>query len=102
MLIGLIIGIVVTLLNSKKRSFNSNGVIDSLGSFPLFFVSSFIGAIYSAVLYATQAYGADDTIANAQVGYDRLIQGGFQLAGLAITIGIAALAGVIIGLFWKL
>jgi len=83
---------------------NEGGVSDSLGSLFVFFVPSFLGAIYSSILFTTAAYGPDNTSNNVQVdpSRNRFGQGGFQLIGLAITIGIAAAAGLLIGIFMKL
>lgn len=94
---------MTTFLNSKKKWLNEEGVIDSLGSSFVFFVPAFIGALYSAILFATSPYGPDNTDATVQMvsGRSRWTQGGFQLAGLAITIGIAAVCGALIGAFCK-
>jgi ammonia channel protein AmtB len=74
-------------------------VIDSLGSSFTFLVPSLIGGIYSAILFTTSAYGPNNTDANVQVIADRTrwSQGGMQMAGVGITIGIAAICGLIIG-----
>ena len=103
-LIGFACGILVTWLNTKKRGMNENGVIDSLGSFFVFLVPSFIGAIYSAILFTTSPYGPENTSNNVQMdtSRNRFGQGGFQLIGLIITICIAAAAGFLIGLLMKL
>ena len=102
-LIGFLVGILTTFLNSKIKAVNAEGVIDSLGSLFVFFVPSFIGAIYSAILFATSPYGPDNTDNNVQMlsSRNRWGQGGFQLIGMAITIGIAIACGVLIGLFSK-
>lgn len=83
---------------------NSEGVIDSLGSSIVFFVPSLVGALYSAILFATSPYGPDNTDATAQMlaGRSRWEQGGYQLAGLGITIGIAFISGLLIGGFSKI
>jgi ammonia channel protein AmtB len=103
MLIGFVVGILTTYLNSKKRSLNEEGVIDSLGSLFVFFIPSVIGAIYSAILFATSPYGPTnlDSFVQKDTSRDRWGQGGFQLIGMCITIGIAIAAGVLIGLLMK-
>lgn len=75
-----------------------------MGSSIVFFVPSLIGAIYSAILFATSPYGPDNTDATAQMlpGRTRWGQGGYQLIGLAITIGIAFVTGLLIGAFSKI
>lgn len=79
-------------------------MIDSLGSSIVFFIPSLVGAIYSAILFATSPYGPDNTDATAQMlaGRSRWGQGGYQLVGLAITIGIAFVTGLLIGGFSKI
>lgn len=96
-------GVLTTFLNSKIKAVNAEGVLDSLGSLFVFFVPSFIGALYSAILFATSPYGPDNTDSNVQMlaTRSRWGQGGFQLVGLAITIGIALVCGLLIGLFSK-
>jgi hypothetical protein len=95
---------LTTFLNSKKKLLNNEGVIDSLGSSIVFLVPSFIGAIYSAILFATSPYGPDnkDAIVQMLPSRSRWGQGGFQLAGLGITLGIALVCGLLIGLFSKI
>jgi ammonia channel protein AmtB len=98
------VGTLTTFLNSKKKSINEEGVIDSLGSSIVFFIPSLLGAIYSAILFATSPYGPDNIDATAQMlaGRSRWEQGGYQLAGLGITIGIAFVSGLLIGCFSKI
>lgn len=96
-------GVLTTFLNGKIKAVNAEGVFDSLGSLFVFLIPSFIGAIYSAILFATSPYGPDNTDNNVQMlsSRSRWGQGGFQLVGLAITIGIALVCGLLIGLFSK-
>lgn len=96
-------GVLTTFLNGKIKTVNAEGVFDSLGSLFVFLIPSFIGAIYSAILFATSPYGPDNTDNNVQMlsSRNRWGQGGFQLIGLAITIGIALACGLLIGLFSK-
>jgi hypothetical protein len=104
MLIGFLAGVLTTFLNSKKKSLNNEGVIDSLGSSMVFLAPAFLGALYSAILFATSPYGPDNTDATVQMlaGRDRWGQGAFQLVGLGITLGIAIVCGLLIGGFSKI
>ena len=106
LLIGFLAGVITTLLNSKKKSLNDKekGVIDSLGSLMVFFVPALLGGFYSAILFTTASYGPDNTDATNQVlaGRSRWGQGSFQLVGMAITLGIALLCGILIGVFSKI
>lgn len=89
---------------SKLKTLNNEGVIDSLGSLYVFLIPSFVGGIYSAILFATSPYGPDNTDKNVQMlpGRTRWGQGGYQLIGMAITIGIALACGLLIGIFSNL
>lgn len=104
MLIGTISGLTCTYLNTKKKKLNNNGVVDSLGSIFIFLVPSFAGAIYSAILFTTSAHGPlnDGQYVQVDTGRSRWAHGGYQMAGLGITIAISALSGLLIGIFMKL
>ena len=105
LLIGFLVGVITTFLNSKKKDkLNHEGVIDSLGSSIVFLVPSLLGGIYSAILFTTSPYGPDNTDNNVQVlpGRTRWSQGGMQLAGIGITVGIAIVCGLLIGAFSKI
>lgn len=83
---------------------NAAGVIDSLGSLMVFFFPSLIGGIYSAILFTSGAYGPNNTADNVQVytmDRSRFGQGGYQMIGVALSIGIGLAAGLLIGLFSK-
>eukprot|EP00919_Chromeraceae_sp_WS-2016_P052451 GHVR01124515.1.p1 GENE.GHVR01124515.1~~GHVR01124515.1.p1 ORF type:complete len:118 (+),score=7.26 GHVR01124515.1:2983-3336(+) len=100
-LIGLIAGILSTLLNATmKKALNRTGVIDSQGALFTFLIPSFIGGIYSAIL---QAIGASDPGVGPYIeqGRSSFVQGGMQIAGIFITIGIAVISGLILGLIFK-
>lgn len=104
MLIGVLAGAVSTFLNAKKKDLNVNGVIDSLGTIFVFLVPSFMGAIYSAILFATSAYGPfnDHRFVQAEGGRSRWAHGGYQIVGLLITFVIASISGLIIGGLMKI
>jgi hypothetical protein len=106
MLIGTIVGVITTLLNHFiKKPINNGGVVDTQGTFITFFIPAFLGGIYSAIIQAVRAYGAEDStftsinstkwVAGTRTSYE---QGGFQILGVLITIGIATFAGIVIGL----
>ena len=104
MLIGSLAGFFTTYLNSKKKLLNENGVVDSLGAIFIFLIPSFAGGIYSAILYATTAYGPNNdlTFVQADGARSRWAHGGYQMAGVGITVVIAAIAGAIIGGLMKI
>lgn len=106
MLIGTIVGVITTLLNHFiKKPINNGGVVDTQGTFITFFIPAFLGGIYSAIIQTVRAYGAEDStftpisstkwVAGSRSNYE---QGGFQILGVLITIGIATFAGIVIGL----
>ncbi len=104
MLIGMLSGIVSTYLNTKMKSINHKGVVDSLGSICLFLIPSLGGAIYSSILYTTNAYGPLNNSTYRQVDGERSrwTHGAYQLVGLGITIGISLVTGLLIGLLMKI
>jgi len=65
-MIGFIAGVLTTFLNTLKKDLNKDGIIDSLGSLFVFLVPSLLGALYSAILFTTGAYGADNTLGFTQ------------------------------------
>lgn len=90
--------------NSKKQDLNKNGIVDSLGVLFVFLIPSFIGAIFSAILFATTAYGplGDHQYIQADGERSRWAHGGYQMAGLAITFCIAGLTGLVLGALMKI
>ena len=99
MLIGCLMGFVTTFLNSKKKSLNINGVVDTLGSIFIFLIPSVCGAIFSSILFTTTAYGPynDNNYVQANGNLSRWAQGGYQLIAMLFSIGSALLSGLIIG-----
>jgi len=67
-------------------------------------IPSLAGGIYSAILFATTAYGPANELIYVQAdgSRSRWAHGGYQMAGVGITIGIAAIAGLIIGIFIRI
>lgn len=78
--------------------------MDSLGGIFVFLIPSLAGAIYSSILFATTAYGPfnDLTYVQADGGRSRWAHGAYQLVGIAITFGTAALSGLMIGGLMKI
>jgi hypothetical protein len=62
LLIGTIVGVITTCLNHFiKKTINNGGVIDTQGTFITFFIPSLLGGIYSSIIQAVRAYGAEDS-----------------------------------------
>jgi hypothetical protein len=109
-LIGLIVGVLITILNHKlKKPLNNPDVIDTQGVLFTFFVAGLLGGIYSSCLAAVGLYGPTiatsvSTVINvaglawSPLGRDRFSQGGFQIAGTFIALGIGALSAVAVGI----
>ena len=78
--------------------------MDSLGGIFVFLIPSFAGGIFSAILYATTAYGpnSDLTYVQADGARSRWAHGGYQMLGVAMTVIIGALSGLLIGLLMKI
>lgn len=113
--IGFSVGFICSFFQTRfKRKLNENGVIDSNSVLFHFLLPSLFAAICSAVL---QGVGQTPTVFNTtsvtgtavNLSYPALklssrtetIQGAYQMAGWAISIGIGAVAGLIIGLIFR-
>ena len=70
----------------------------------MFLIPSLAGGIYSAILIATTAYGPynDHTYIQADASRSRWAQGGYQMGAIGITVVIAAVMGLIIGVFIRI
>ena len=75
-----------------------------MGSIFVFLIPSLAGGIYSAILYATTAYGPNNDLNYVQAdgNRSRWADGAYQLAGVAITIVIALLMGGLMGGIMKI
>lgn len=105
-----------------KRKLNENGVVDSNSVLFHFLMPSLFAAIFSAILQgvgqspASLTQNSFSTSGNtvtytpttatyagsALAGRDYSSQGGYQMAGWALSIGFGLAAGAIIGFIYKL
>lgn len=93
-----------------KRKLNEGGVVDSNSVIFHFLLPSLFAAIFSAVLQgigqtaASYTVGANTSAYGAlkQSGRSETVQGGYQMAGWCISVGIGAVGGLVIGLIYKL
>lgn len=114
-------GFLASLSQTRfKRKINEQGVIDSNSVIFNFLLPSLFAAIFSAVLQGVGQSATSASITNfnstansfnaTATSYGALLavtrsethQGGFQMAGWAISIGCGAVAGGIIGLIYRL
>jgi hypothetical protein len=105
--IPLIVGFIVSFLSSLypsviHKKINEGGVLFSFPHLNRFLIPAFIASIVSAVIQACgiSANGAFEI--NQLPGRTKSQQGGWQIIGLLITIGIALIAGLIIGIIYKI
>ena len=97
-----------------KRKINSEGVVDSNSAIFHFLLPSLFAAIFSAIMQAVAqtpaSYsGSTSSGTTTVLSYNSLVQsgrsstkqGGYQIVGWLLSIGIGAVAGVIIGLLYK-
>jgi hypothetical protein len=104
-------------MNHKlKKPLNNPEVTDTQGVLFTFFISGLIGGIYSSCLMAVGPFGPDvTTVVNNQVvwtedetlrwlgsGRDRFEQGGFQIMGTFVSVAIGVLAGLAVGILYRL
>ena len=89
---------------------NSEGIIDTNGTTFMFLVPSFFAAIFSAILSAVGQSGTSFTTASGTtITYNQLkevnrtatMQGGYQMAGWLISIGIGGFAGLVLGVIYR-
>lgn len=111
------VGLLSALAQTKlKRVINRNGVIDANGAIFQFLVPSLFAAIFSAILAgigqsaATASLifnnvpGNTDTFTEFKKSSRSFTnQGGYQMAGWAISISFGVIAGLLVGLcYWLL
>lgn len=103
--IGVITGLICSLLAAKaKASMNEKGVADSNGVLVTYLIPGLIAAILSAIFQAVSYKYEYDTTSrlNRDIYRTTFEQGGIQIAGLAISLGLGIFVGVISGIFMKI
>ena len=91
--------IISALLISKfKHHFNKNGIKDTNGVIGSYLVPGFIAGLLSAMFHASLD---GNKIANGDSTRTRFAQGGIQIAGLGIAIGLGIFAGTLSGIFMR-
>lgn len=102
----LIVGFVVSFASSIyssaiHRKTNNNGVAFTYSHINRFFIPGVIACIVSAVVQAVDLSINGDHNTNRLNDRTPIQQGGWQIVGLLITAGTAILAGLIIGVLYK-
>lgn len=83
---------------------NEKGVADSNGVLVTYLIPGLIAAILSAIFQAVSYKYEYDTTSrlNRDIYRTTFEQGGIQIAGLAISLGLGIFVGVISGIFMKI
>lgn len=87
------------LISKFKYSFNKNGVKDTNGIIGSFLVPGIIAGIFSAVFQAGLNTNDGNYNPDQRTHRTRFAQGGMQIAGLALAIGLGIFTGLISGVF---
>lgn len=103
--IGVLTGLLCSLLIAKaKTSMNAKGVVDSNGVLVTYLIPGLIAAILSAIFQAVAYKWEYDTTSrqNKDGARTTFEQGGIQIAGLAISLGLGIFVGIISGIFMRI
>jgi hypothetical protein len=110
--VGTITGFLsVVLIHYLKHRVNKSGVIDTHGTIFAFMIPGVLASIISAVVQATNPPSIIFfTSSTTQIIYEtnrsgernNIQQGGFQIVGMLISIGIAIVAGISSGIFMRI
>ncbi len=103
MAIGYSIGFICCFAQSNvKRALNSSGVVDSNSVLFNFLIPGIFASIFSAILQGIgETFISGKFTKNTDPNRTFVEQGGFQIIGVLIAIGLGAGAGIIIGLIYK-
>lgn len=100
--IGCIVSIICGLgISLIKISMNQKGIRDSNGVLSSYLIPGLIAGILSAIFQANGAQAYGNYIANTDPDRTRFQQGGIQVAGIFIALGLGIFAGLISGLLIK-
>lgn len=100
---GFIAGFIASLFNQRlNRFFNKGGVLFSLSLVQHILIPSMLGGFLSAILAAIDNSSHNGSVlATSLSGRDPSSNGAMQLLGMALSLGIGSLAGIIIGIFYR-
>lgn len=101
--VGFIGGMVSTLYQSVwLRRMNKNGVSSSLAHFDRYILPGILCGILSGILFGINQGNDGDYQLQWMPDRTNIQQGGYQLAGLALSIAIGIFAGIILGGVFKI
>lgn len=101
--VGFIVGIICTINHAVRlRNANKNGVTFSLGVINRLIIPGVLAGILSSILVAVNQGSVGNYVKENAAGRSPSGQAGFQLIGLLLTIGIALVASLVIGVLVKL
>lgn len=101
---GMVSGIIAVVSLSYLRRWNTtSGILDSNGSVESFLIPGVCGSIWAAIYAAFS--GGSYNFSTSEYNYPyfggNFIQGGLEIAGIFITLGVAVFLGIIVGYFVK-
>lgn len=96
-------GFAATLFHSVQlRRMNAKGVTVSLAYIDRFIIPGLFCGFLSAILMAISQGNDGSYIQQRFAGRSNIGQGGMQLAGIGLSIAIGIVAGILIGLLYKI
>lgn len=99
---GFVMAFITSLFhNGQIRKLNNSGVITSLASFSRYIIPAFFCGVLSAILAAVNLGNDENYVYIFGADRSNLGQGGAQMAGVGISIGIGIFGGLILGLIFK-
>ena len=81
---------------------NHKGIRDSNGAVSSYLIPGLFAGILSAIFHANGAMSYFNYTANFDLVRDKYNQGGIQVAGIAIAIGIGIFGGLVVGGLMKM
>ena len=102
LIVGFVVGVMCSIFpGGINRKVNVNGIVSTYNHLQRFLLPAILSTIVSAIIQATGSSANGDYIANLLPGRTPIMQGGWQIVGMLITIATAVIAGVLIGVAYK-
>lgn len=102
LIVGYVVGFISSLFPAAlNRRVNKDGVFFSFPTINRFLIPSTLACIVSAIIQACAVSANGLHIMNKLPARTPIQQGGWQLVGFLITTGVALIAGLIIGILFK-
>ncbi len=102
LIVGYIVGFGCSIYPAAlNRKINAQGVLLTYSHINRFFIPAILSTIVSAIVQACAVSQNGDHTLNILTNRTSIQQGGWQIVGLVITLATAGLAGIIIGVAYK-